>query len=227
MVEPTTTSYAVLGLLVLRPFTAYELKQQYQRTFRYVWPRSEANLYAEPKRLVRLGWAHATSEQVGNRSRTTYRITADGRHELRRWLATRPAAPALEIEGLVRLLHADHGSLDDLRTALESTGRQARELLAAGRAQVGEYEAGAGLFPEREHILALLVDGYADIMAALIGWCDRAVAEIGSWPSTTDPGCTTAARRIFAETIRRHCGSDVGLDPAEDGPAPPGGGPVR
>jgi len=204
VLEPTTTSYAVLGLLALRPTNPYELTQQYQRTFRYVWPRSEANLYAEPKRLVRLGWARATSEQVGRRTRTTYEITTDGREALRQWLTTRPAPPLLEIEGLVRLLHADHGSLDDLRSALESTRAQAGGLLADGRAQVGEYQAGGGPFPERAHILALLTAGYVDVMAGLIGWCDRSIAEIDSWSSTTDPGTDRAARRILTDTFERH-----------------------
>ena len=48
----TTTSYAVLGLLALRPWTTYELAKQVQRSLDWFWPRAERKLYDEPKRLV-------------------------------------------------------------------------------------------------------------------------------------------------------------------------------
>ena len=52
MVNPrplTTTSYAILGLLSLRPWTTYELAQQMQRALGQFWPRAESKLYEEPK----------------------------------------------------------------------------------------------------------------------------------------------------------------------------------
>src|SRR5580765_4188575 len=49
--ELTTTSYAILGLLTLKPWSTYELAKQIQRD-RFVWPRAESNLYAEPKKLI-------------------------------------------------------------------------------------------------------------------------------------------------------------------------------
>ena len=52
----TTSSYAVLALLDLRPWTGYELTQQAQRSLRYAWPKSERLLYSEPKKLVELGY---------------------------------------------------------------------------------------------------------------------------------------------------------------------------
>lgn len=210
MPEPTTTSYAVLGLLALRPHTAYDLTRQYRRAFRFVWPRSEANLYAEPKRLVRLGWAVADVERGGARNRTAYRITDAGRAALRAWLATPPAAPALQIEGLVRLLHADHGGLDDLRASLETTRRQARKLLADGAAQVAEYRAGAGLYPERGHLLALLASGYGEVMTSLVAWCDRALAETAGWSSTTDPGSVALGTGRAGARAPRRDGSPRG-----------------
>jgi DNA-binding PadR family transcriptional regulator len=46
---------------------------------RWAWPRSEANLYGEIKRLVPPGLAHAVEEDNGRRTRTRYQITDDGR----------------------------------------------------------------------------------------------------------------------------------------------------
>jgi len=40
----TTTSYAVLGLLAVRPWSSYELTQQMDRSLGRVWPRAVSKL---------------------------------------------------------------------------------------------------------------------------------------------------------------------------------------
>ena len=82
---PTTTSYAVLGLLSVRSWTTYELAKQVQRSLNWFWPRAERKLYDEPKRLVAQGLATASQEATGQRPRTVYSITDDGRRALRQW----------------------------------------------------------------------------------------------------------------------------------------------
>jgi PadR family transcriptional regulator, regulatory protein AphA len=61
--QPTVTSFAILGLLGVQPWTAYELVAQANRRLHWLWPRSEANLYDELKRLVERGYAHAEVEE--------------------------------------------------------------------------------------------------------------------------------------------------------------------
>ena len=63
--ELTTTSYAILGLLAVRPWSTYELAAQMRRNLHYFWPRAESNVYAEPKRLVAGGFARAWAESYG------------------------------------------------------------------------------------------------------------------------------------------------------------------
>ena len=79
MTKLTTTSYAILGLLDLRPYTAYELASQSQRSLRFVWPTAQSRLYAEPKRLAAEGLIEISTEPAGpSRSRQVYRITSKG-----------------------------------------------------------------------------------------------------------------------------------------------------
>ena len=108
------TTYAILGLLSVRPWTTYELAKQVQRSLSWFWPRAERKLYDEPKRLVADGLATATKESTGKRPRTVYGITDAGREELRRWLDEPPAPPTTEFEGLVKIFFAEAGSLDQL-----------------------------------------------------------------------------------------------------------------
>ena len=72
---PTATSFAVLGLLGLQPWTAYDLVAQTRRSLHFFWPRSEAHLYAELKRLVERGHAHAEIVEGRRRQATRYTIT--------------------------------------------------------------------------------------------------------------------------------------------------------
>lgn len=200
----STTSYALLGMLASRPSSAYELTQQYQRSLRFFWSRSDASLYAEPKRLVRLGWASAVPQKVGQRTRTCYEITPAGRGALCAWLSTPPGSPMIEIEGLVRLLHADHGSVEDLRAALRATYEQSVQLLDDGRAEVEGCLRDGGPFPQRLPIIALLSAGYADVIGALADWCTTALDETSRWPSTVGLGCTPAAHQMLERTLQRH-----------------------
>ena len=61
----STTTYAVLGLLCIRPWSAYELTQQMSRSLRFIWPRAESGIYREPQKLVRLGYATSKEVEAG------------------------------------------------------------------------------------------------------------------------------------------------------------------
>ena len=201
----STTSYAVLGMLAIRPWTAYELTKQMRRSLDHCWPKTESVLYDEPKRLARLGLATATQEPSasGGRSRTHYAITAEGERALGAWLATAPSPPRVESEALLRVLYADHGSVQDLLEALSTTRAALREQLRLGLAQVRDYRQDGGPFPDRLHISVLFADFVARILSAFDEWAAEAEAEVASWPDTRDLGATPETRRRLDEVIGR------------------------
>src|SRR3954470_18250166 len=99
----TTTSYAILGLLAIQPWSTYELTRQMDRSLSRFWPRAQSKLYEEPRKLVAHGYAVATTERVGRRSRTVYAITPEGRAALTAWLRTPGGGPVLEFEQLLKV----------------------------------------------------------------------------------------------------------------------------
>ena len=115
----TTTSYAILGLLAVKPWTTYELAQQMRRALGQFWPRAESKLYEEPKKLVAHGLARATKETTGKRPRTVYSITAKGRRAMAAWVPQPGAGPVLEFEALVKLFYAEHGTKQDILATLD------------------------------------------------------------------------------------------------------------
>ena len=128
----TPTSYAILGLLAVKPWTTYELAQQMDRALGRFWPRAESKLYEEPKKLVAHGLARASSETIGKRPRTVYTITAKGRRALAKWVPTPGEGPVLEFEQLIKVFFAEHATKADLLATLagvrewseRATGRQ-------------------------------------------------------------------------------------------------------
>jgi DNA-binding PadR family transcriptional regulator len=192
--QPTATSFAVLGLLSLQPWTAYELVAQAKRSLHWFWPRSEAHLYAELKRLVERGHAEAEVVDGRRRQRTRYTITPQGRAALGDWLGTAPTAPSLEVEALLRMMLADQSSVDDLRAAIETTAQQAQELRINGIALVKELLSTGGPFPQRLHLTERAATFYADFILLLLRWCNETLAEIDTWPDTRDMGLTPKAR---------------------------------
>jgi DNA-binding PadR family transcriptional regulator len=199
--KPTTTSFAILGLLSLQPWTAYELVAQSKRSLHWFWPRSEAHLYAEVKRLVERGHAEAEVVDGRRRQRTRYTITPQGRAALDDWLGTEPAKPSIEVEALLRMILADQGSVEDLRAALESTARQVREVRTNGIALTQDLLATGGPFPQRLHLTERAVTFYADFLRLVLRWCNETLAEIDTWPDIRDVGLTPKARERLERVI--------------------------
>lgn len=186
----TTSSYAVLGLLAIRPWTAYELAQQAKRSLRFAWPKSERLLYAEPKKLVEHGLATAHEESIGKRTRTVYAITDDGRSSLSAWMTTTPQPPMLEAEALLRLLFAENGTIDDLVAALDAMAADATELYEQVITINTGYLDGEHPFPERTHLSVLFATFQLEFFELIVNWVDFAKTEIATWPRTEGLGMT-------------------------------------
>ena len=168
--SPTTTSYAILGLLAIRPWATYDLAKLMRRSLHFFWPRAESNLYAETKRLVDTGLAEARKEWNGDRKRTVYSITDRGRDALRDWLATPPAPARVESEAQLRLLYANYGSKDDLLATIQSIEDDAQSTIDHYAQLVTEYARGEGLFPDRIHVNALLGSLSIEQARATVRW---------------------------------------------------------
>jgi DNA-binding PadR family transcriptional regulator len=196
----TTTSYAILGLLAIKPWTTHELVQQVNRSLRRLWPRAQSKLYEEPKKLVAHGFAHAEEDWVGRRRRTRYSITPRGRQALAAWLGEPGEGPALEFEQLLKITFADGGSTADILTNLTATRewvrRENEENLATARA----YLAGEGAFPERAALNQLGGLFLTEFYVMVNRWAERATRIVQGWPD--DPRNAPIDHAAQAEAVR-------------------------
>jgi DNA-binding PadR family transcriptional regulator len=197
----TTTSYAVLGLLAVRPWSTYELTRQMDRSLGRIWPRAQSKLYEEPKKLVAHGLAAARQEPVGERPRTVYRITEAGRTALRGWLTEPSAGLVLESEHLLKLFFAEHGSRGDALATLAAARAWAVER-NRGNLEAGEaYARGEGPFPQRAAQTLLVGAFVSDFYRLVAEWADWASRLVAEWPD--DPRAAVPPVEAFRPVLDR------------------------
>jgi DNA-binding PadR family transcriptional regulator len=194
----TTTCYAILGILALKPRTAYELAAEMQHCFEYFWPRADARVYEDAARLAKAGLVSVNKEHLGKRPRTTYAITAAGQHALEEWLA-KPSQPiSLEFEGLLKVYLARFGSRDQLLATLQATAVDAQDMLRVATFVRQVYlQCQAPFQDEQMHIWAFIFDFLTDYMRLVQSWAERTRREVESWRDLSPEGKRDRAMALF------------------------------
>ena len=214
----TSTSYAILGLLSVRPFTTYEIAQQMDRALGHFWPRARSKIYEEPKKLVAVGLATATPDCHGRRPRTVYAITPGGRQALAAWLGRPSAPPALEFEHLVKVFFCEAGSKSELLATIEAARRWSINRTVDDAPIPQAYLDGEGPFPERLPWLVLVGQFLEDFAVLVERWADWASAQVEDWPddlvgapvdTAALAGQASRARRVIARERRRSARDDA------------------
>jgi DNA-binding PadR family transcriptional regulator len=148
-----------------------------------IWAAARSMVYQEPKHLAELGLVSARTEVVGRRQRTWYGITEQGLAALHSWLRAPGAPPALQFEGLLKVLLADPGQQEAIDASLAEAITWADNLQDIGRLVAAEYAAGKGPFQERARLVALSFAFLWEYAAFVRTWACWARQEISARPS--------------------------------------------
>lgn len=177
----TTTSYAVLTQVAVRPWSAYELVQQRVRYFRYVWPAAESAIYREAKRLAEMGLIEGEKEYTGKRARTVYSITEKGKEVLREWLGT-PVSPfSMEFEAMLRVFIAPLGTKDELMGTLKQVRADTQDMLRFAGEVKQEFIDGINVTQDQVYIRALAVDFFISLLGTVDAWAERTLEQVEGW----------------------------------------------
>lgn len=197
----TTTSYAILCLLAIRPWSTYELAKQMRRSLHHIWPRAESNVYAEPKRLVEAGLARAETQATGRRARTLYTITPEGRAAIERWLQSDSAPSRFEAEALVKVIFANYGTKDDLLENLHAFAAEAAATKEFWKLVASDYDRGVHSFPDRVHVNSLFFRWIWQQAETNTRWVQWAIEQVETWPDVTEPADIEAALDVFRAVL--------------------------
>ena len=200
--ELTTTSYAILCMLAIQPWSMYALAKQMRRDLHLVWPRAESNIYVEPKRLVKLGLARVETQSVGRRPRTIYSITPRGRRALKRWLRTENASSRYESETLLKILYGNYGTKDELLTNIHRFAAEAEAAKQVELAFAREYLQGEHHLPEPLHLSTLFQRLMLDQAEARLRWAKWAADQVEAWPDSGVTGNPEATLNILRSHLQ-------------------------
>jgi DNA-binding PadR family transcriptional regulator len=176
--KPIALSYAILALIGEGGASAHDLVDYVRRGGPAFWTSAPSQLYAEPKRLARLGWVTATTEPGKTRPRRVYRITDAGREALREW-ALEPAPYAdIKDQAHIRLLAGD--MLDDADIVASITAM--RPELDEVETLLAESERSAHGLPHRVHHLMLAQSLGRHLVGAYRAWIDEVERELSDGP---------------------------------------------
>jgi PadR family transcriptional regulator AphA len=164
--QPTSVTWAILGLLSIRPMSGYDIKGAVDRTIRHFWAASYGQIYPELKRLEEAGWIAGQDADRGGRTRRVYRITAAGRRQLEGWLHGYETRVEMRDESLLRLFFADALPRDEGLGLLAARREGYRTMLAYLRS----LDDGEGADPP---FVDLVYRWGLDYCEWGIEWCDR------------------------------------------------------
>jgi DNA-binding PadR family transcriptional regulator len=92
---------AALGLLAQHPGSGYDLLKRFEKSMANVWPATQSQLYGELNKLADAGLIEVSD--IGPRGRKEYRVTEEGRAELRRWVTNPQDDPPERSAALLRI----------------------------------------------------------------------------------------------------------------------------
>ena len=194
----TATSYAILGLLAVKPWTTYELAKQVDQTLSRFWPRARSKLYEEPKKLASAGSAIATPSATGRRRSTVYAITPGRTAGPGRLARSRDSDPPIfESEHLLKVFYAENGSTEQLRATLADLRRWAT------RERSRMSTIGSRYWPEP-----------APIPNGSRRWCSPAASWTTTWSCST--GGRPGPRTVIADWPADPATATADLAPSQE-----------
>ena len=190
----------LLGLF-REPCSGYDLKIGFDRSLKYFWPADQSQIYRTLKRLTADGLLRdriQASEKGPDRR--VYSLTAAGRRQLRRWLASGPSLGDERFTYMAQLFFmAEQGDLNATLRFVEQARDAFRKRLQTFRGIDREWRAGRETYPPIEsddgfHMHLTLRMGLHRAEAA-IKWCDEAARQIEERMASRSRGRSKKGRK--------------------------------
>jgi PadR family transcriptional regulator AphA len=165
------TAYVILGMLRTTPKSGYEIKAIVDHSTRFFWAASYGQIYPELRRLAKAGLIEGTAAPRDGRRRTVYKITPEGRKELRAWLREPPTTFETRDEGLLKLFFADALPPQEAVATLRAMREQHLGVVERLR-EIEPMATAAGGFPP------IVLKGGIEFHEWQADWCERMEGEL-------------------------------------------------
>jgi PadR family transcriptional regulator, regulatory protein AphA len=168
-------SYLTLTLIGEGGASPQDLVDMHRRGAQIFYSVAASRLYAEPKRLEKLGYVSSEKRPGKTRERTFYTLTGKGREALRRWGLEPPAFPRIQNEAVLKLMSGDVVADDEkLLEALLGLRGEIEEQEAKREEARQRYEA----IPHRKRYLLLNDELGTRLLQVHREWLDEVEREL-------------------------------------------------
>lgn len=170
----STSRFALLGVLSLKPASGYDIKQFVKGSIGHFWSESYGRIYPLLKELTQEGLLapQRGKKESGRPERQVYAITSAGEAALAQWLERSPKNESPRSELLLKLFFCDH-------VAPEASAQHVREKKQLEEKNLTIYEQTARNIQQRypthpglPYWLMTLSFG-RHRSQALVAWCDE------------------------------------------------------
>jgi DNA-binding PadR family transcriptional regulator len=174
-------SYVTLALIGVGGASPQELVDMIRRGAQIYYAVAPSRLYAEPKRLEKLGYVTSEKRPGKTRERTFYTLTEAGLCALREWAVEPAAMPRIQNEAIPKLISGDIvGDDERLLTALLAQ----RAELDAQDAKLDEAKVNLDRLPHRLPYLLLTHDLGRRLVQVHRDWLDEVERVLSKQPRT-------------------------------------------
>lgn len=170
-----TTHFAILGLLRIKPMSAYELVKFSKESIGLFWNESYGHIHKSIKQLEQEGLVSVVEEAETGRRKIVYGVTQQGCEQLDSWLALRPEESVIRNELLMKLFVSDERHIPQLVTFLEEELEESERLtamLAGIKASVPDRES------KQVQLWLLTLDYGERYLQMTIEWCRHALESL-------------------------------------------------
>jgi PadR family transcriptional regulator, regulatory protein AphA len=167
-----TTHFAILGLLRMKPMSAYELVKFSKESIGLFWNESYGHIHKSIKQLELEGSVSVVEEAESGRRKIVYGVTEQGCDQLDSWLALPPEESVMRNELLMKLFVSDERHIPQLVTFLEEeleASERLTAMLATIRTNVPDGKS------KQAQLWLLTLDYGERYLRMTIEWCRHAL----------------------------------------------------
>ena len=172
--------HALLGLLVYRPMTGYELKQFFDSTVQHFWNAELSQIYPTLKSIEENGWVEKHIEvQESRPNRKVYEITDPGRDEFLRWVRE-PMLPAdMRDAFMIKVFFGTEMPVEDMLVLMRRQMEEHQMELAFSdtvlRQRIREACEHEEYTPKHALYWSLTLEMAMSYRRAYIEWCEKSM----------------------------------------------------
>lgn len=173
------TFYVILGILCIKPMSAYEIKKFVSDNVSFFWNESYGNIHKNLQELLMQKLVEVESSVSDGREKIVFRITDDGKDWVNSWIREYPQETVLRHELLMKMFISSREHISTLVDFIEKEKIQYQNALMI-LLSIKEKVEVLKTNQYRVEISQLVLDFGIKYSQMVISWCEDSLIKLNS-----------------------------------------------